>query len=242
MGWAVTADPERFDEAVEWFRSRIPVTEAFASEVADYAGSRAWTIAGVSQLEVVQHAFDSLAKAIEDGTPFDTWKAALEKELADVWGKKNKARSASLTLVFRNATAQAYNAGRWAQMQDPAIRALRPYLMFDGVADERQTPICQQWDGTIRPVDDQVWLTAHPQMHHACRSTLRTLREVDALRRGVTPPDAIPDETADEGFGKVPTESEWAPERSDYTRELFEEYRLKREELERQSARPRLDE
>lgn len=236
MAWTVTADVERFDEASEWFRSRFPVTEDLANVLGDYAGPRAWTIAGVSQLDVLLEVFESLQRAIDNGTPYGEWKREIESTLTAAWGSPNAHR---IETIFRNSTMQAYNAGRWRQMQHPVVRQLRPFIMFDGVRDSRQSPICRKWDGTIRPIDDPVWEVAHPQMHHRCRSQLRTLRKSEAVRRGIT--DELPDLEADEGFGKAPTEAQWKPDPSKYPPELFSEFQLKRTELERTSRRPRLD-
>lgn len=236
MTWAVTADVNEFPEASAWFRSKFPVTERVAAELGAYAGPRAFTIAGVEQLEVVNAAFESLAKAIDAGTPFEDWKSQVEDQLTEAWGKRDSAR---LETVFRNATSQAYSAGRWRQMNDPAVMAFRPYGMFDGVADERQSEFCRAWDGTILPMERFAELNAVPQCHHRCRSQIRSMRESDAMARGVTV--VPPAERTPEGFGAAPTESEWRPDPSRYPRELFAEYQIKRSELARQVDRPRLD-
>jgi SPP1 gp7 family putative phage head morphogenesis protein len=233
MPWSVTATVSRFAEAVSWFRARLPLTSQAAAAMSAYSGPRAFTIAGVTQLEVVNDVHASLLEAIETGVPFAEWKALVEQQLTAAWGKKDSPR---VLLIFRNATSQAHNAGRWRQLNEPAVRALRPYIFFDGVSDSRQSDICRAWDGTIRPIDDPCWEVASPQLHHACRSQLRSLRESDALQRGVTP--ALPEEQAAPGFGKVPTAAEWSPDPSRYPRELFDEYALKRRELESTTERP----
>jgi len=237
MAWEATAEVQRFDEAAEWFRSKIPVTSSVADTLGKHAGPRAWTIAGVEQLEVVQMTFESLAKALESGVPFEEWKTTIEPTLTEAWGKRDSAR---LETVFRNATQSAYNAGRWRQMNEPSVRHFRPYIMFDGVADSRQSDICKHWDGTIRPIDDPCWQTISPPCHHRCRSGLRNMRESEALRVGLT--ETLPEDQAQQGFGAIPTESEWKPDRTDYAKDLFDEYQLKRQELSRQSKRARLDE
>ena len=71
MSWAVTADVEEFPEAAEFFRSRFPITAALADRLGAYAGPRAWTVAGVAQLDVVLTVWESLLRAIEIGKPFD---------------------------------------------------------------------------------------------------------------------------------------------------------------------------
>jgi SPP1 gp7 family putative phage head morphogenesis protein len=237
MSRAVTADVEEFPEAAEFFRSRFPVTGAIADALGAYAGPRAWTIAGVAQLDVVLTVWESLLRALEAGTPFADWKREIEDTLTQAWGKRNSPR---LETIFRNATSSSYNAGRWRQMNEPAIVAVRPYVMFDGIDDSRQSEICNERDGTIVPLHD-AWVSAnHPPLHHRCRSSLRNLTEREALRRGVTKKETTTD--PQEGFGKTPDQDQWRPDPSKYPRDLFDEYQLKRSELQRQTRRPRLDE
>lgn len=235
MTFTATAEPERFDDAVDWFGQRIPLTEELADQLGDYSGPRAWTIAGVAQLEVVDEVHQSLLSAIEKGTPFAEWQASIEAKLTKAWGGPNAHR---LETVFRNATSQAYNAGRWRQINDPEVRAARPFLFFDGVIDSRTSDICRAWDGTTRPIDDPIWQTASPQLHHRCRSQLRTLTERQANARGITeqtPSD--PDVQPQAGFGLTPTESEWKPNPTDYSSDNFNEYQSKRDALAQDAAR-----
>lgn len=197
--WNVTADPERFDEAVEWFLKRVPVLRNDLATIDEHARDRAFWITGLAQLEIVSQAHKSLEKAIADGTPFEEWKQSLSTELRTAWGNASAHR---LRLVYRNATQQALIAGRWAQINEPNVKRFRPYGLFDGIGDRRQTAICKACDGTILPLDHDWWQTHTPQLHHACRSSVRTLRTREALRRGVTNPP--PTDSADRGFGAPP--------------------------------------
>jgi SPP1 gp7 family putative phage head morphogenesis protein len=233
--WKVSAAASKFAEAVSWFGNRLPVTDQLAAELGAYTGPRAFTIAGVTQLDVVNDVHRSLERAIADGIPFDEWKAEVQDKLTKAWGRKDSAR---IETIFINANQQAYNAGRWAQMTDPAVLPLRPFGFFDGVADSRQSPICRECDGTILPLSDPWWATHSPQLHHRCRSQIRTLRESDARRRGVTA--APPTKDADEGFGLTPTLSGWAPEPQKYPPDLWSEYQRKAAEIEASATRARV--
>lgn len=231
--WRVTAEPERFVEAVEWFRSRFPITPELAEILGAYAGPRAWTIAGVAQLDILLAVFESLSRAIARGTPFHEWQDEVEDELTQAWGRRNSGR---METIFRNATQQALNAGRWRQMTHPAVKAIRPYGLFDGIDDARQTPICRAADRTILPLDDPWWDTHSPQLHHRCRSSIRNITAREAERRGGQTAAPTQD-TASEGFGKKPDTAAWEPKPADYPSELFDTYRLKRAELERKAKR-----
>ncbi len=201
MGFAVTADPARFDEAVSWFSKRVVLTKDEAVRLGSEAGRRAFWIGGGLQLEQIQRVFDKSAKAIEEGTPFEEWRKQVKSEL------RNDAHAET---VFRNATQRSLNAGRWRQMREPGVLAFRPYGLFDGVEDSRQSEICAACNGTLLPLDHPWWATHTPLLHHRCRSGVRNLRKSEGERRGVT--NVPPLTEADEGFGLSPErEPDWKP-------------------------------
>ena len=229
MTWEVTAEPSRFDEAVEWFAGRFPTTEETAAEIDGYAEQRAFKIAGVAQLEVVQQVHESLTDAIATGIPFEEWQRQIRDDLTKAWGRPDSHR---IETIFRNANQQSYNAGRWRQMHHPDVVGLRPYGFFDGVVDSRQTDICRNWDGTILPLEEFAQRGACPQLHHRCRSNIRSITEREAKRRGGVTAE-VPTDTADAGFGQAPTEADWQPDPSKYDPGLFATYEAKRQTLQR---------
>lgn len=196
-----TAEVVQVDDAVEWFRSRIPVTETLLAEIGDYASNRAFWISGVAQLSVVLDVYESLDHAVATGTPFDEWKKNVEPRLTAAWGRKNSPR---VETIFRNATQQAYNAGRFRQMTDPDVLRLRPMWEFDGIADSRQSPICAECDGVVLEATDPWWQSHTPQLHHRCRSRIRSLRR---NQKPATPTGSVPRTQAQAGFGRIPTEN-----------------------------------
>lgn len=220
MAWRVTADPHRPDDALTWFRGRLPVTDTQLARLDARARERAWTIAGVAQLSVVQQAWQSIDSAIEKGISFSEWKKGIQDELTAAWGKP---RSHQLETVFRNAVQTSYNAGRWRQMHDPEVLAFRPYGMVDAVLDSVTTQYCRDVDGTTLPLEHEWWRTHWFPAHHRCRTSVRSLRESEARRRGIaeTPPDLAPQA----GFGKAPTEGDWEPLPEKYAPRLWQAHR-----------------
>lgn len=227
MPWKVEADVEEFTAAVEAFRRRVPITPELAAQVNGFSHARGFTIAGVAQLDVIQHVHGSIEEAIKKGTPFGEWKKEVEASLTAAWGKKDSPR---IETIFRNATMQAYNVGRREQMLAPDVLKFRPFWMFDGIADSRQSPICKACHGVILPWDDAWWGGHTPQLHHRCRSSIRNMRRSDAERRGITA--APPPAPAQQGFGVPPTTSPpWQPNLGKYAPKLAETYRKKEEKL-----------
>jgi SPP1 gp7 family putative phage head morphogenesis protein len=198
----MTADPSEFTEAVEEFANRTPITRAEADRLEGYARKRSWWISGVAQMDIVNDAHESLLAAIREGTTFADWKKLIGPRLEKVWGRRDSAR---LETIFVNATLQGYNAGRWQQAREPHVRAVRPYAEFDGVADSHQSEICKDCDGTILPIDDPWWESHSPQLHHRCRSGIRTLRAATAEKKGITA--APPQPKVEQGWGLIPEQA-----------------------------------
>ncbi len=196
--WSVSANVDEFDEAISWFRTRVPYTTAQLDGLEDSARARAFTIAGHLELESVQTIFDEIDHSIAKGTPFEEF----QKRVAEKLDGKMGPDGYHLETVFRNNVQTAYNTGRWYQLMDPELLQLRPMIMLDAVLDSRTSEICTALDGTIKPATDPFWLRCWPPLHHRCRTSPRSLRMKEAERRGITPGD--PDIHIDDGFGVAP--------------------------------------
>lgn len=234
MAWGVTADPRRFNEAVEWFRTRLPVTDEEFQRLTLSARDSAFTVAGAQQLDVVQTLHDEIDRSLESGEGYDVFAKRVKERLKGDWTKANSAR---LLTTYQTNVQTAYNTGRWFQIQDPEIIALRPWMMYDAVNDSRTSDICKAIDPpggppTIVRHDDPFVLSHWPPLHHKCRSSWRTLTQTQAEARGISPAGELPDPEFDVGFGLAPPErTSWSPPSERYTESLFNEYAQKQEEL-----------
>lgn len=116
------------------------------------------------------------------------------------WGAPNAAR---LETIFRTNVQAAYNAGRFAELSRPAMRAVRPFWKYVAILDGRTTATCAPLQGTVRPHDDDFWRTHWPPLHFNCRSTVVSLSRAEAARAGGATP--VPKAAAPgEGFGTRP--------------------------------------
>lgn len=224
MSWEVLSSFDlKFKEAEEWFRSRVPLTDDEYATLEGAARRRAFTVAGVAQLDLVAQVFDQIGFAIETGTDFKTFKQELTSSLQNAWGTDKKITGYKLERIYRTNIQTAYGAGRYAQLTNADVLKARPYWMFDAVMDKRTSGLCSSLNGTVLPVDDPWWNGKIPPLHHSCRSGLRSLTTKAATTKGITssPSKLI----ANEGFGGKPTESEWEPDWATYPPALQDEYR-----------------
>ena len=223
--WDVEPNAVSPAEAIAWFRARVSMTPDEYRALEDRARRKAFTVAGVMDLDLLNDTFKALDKAVAQGTTFETFVKDVGEKLEATWGKADSSR---LQTIFSTNVQSAYSAGRWRQLTDPDVLAERPYHMYDAVLDGRTSELCKHLDGTTLPADDPFWETHTPPLHFNCRSGIISLTESQAAERGVTktPPRA----PAASGFGLVPDKSEWQPQYAKYPQELQQAY---------QAAQPR---
>lgn len=201
------ADPERFEEAVDAFRRRVPLPEPLWRKLQAEERRRAFWVAWVTQARAVQELKDAVERAIRDGTTLEDFRQDARALVEEAWGAEDSPR---LETVFRTNVMGAYNAGRQEVFTDPEVMESRPYLRFDAAGDSRMTDICEELDGTVLPADDPFWRTHTPPLHFNCRSMLTPLTAEEAEEEGVAPEK--PETRADSGFGHGPEPEDAEPD------------------------------
>lgn len=203
----VTDDPDRFEEAVRAFRKRVPMTDEEWQKLDESERERAFKVSAVANADLVQDVYDAIERAIEDGTDFDDFKAAVGDQLAEAWGGEDAYR---LESVFRTNVLGAYNAGRYEVFSSEEARESRPYWRFEAIEDDRIDDECAEADGTVLPADDAWWSRHIPPLHINCRCSYTALSEAEVAEDGgltSQPPAA----EADDGFGRPPRVDDWEP-------------------------------
>lgn len=225
MAWQVSADPKRFDEAIAWFRKKQPVSREEWDQLTDDARAKAFTVAGVAQMSLVDDVMQSLQRALENGTTLEDFRAEVQGKLEREWKGSVKDPATRVETIFRTNMQLAYGAGRVEQATDPEVAAQRTYWMYDAVLDGRTSEICNACDGTVLPADDPWWRTHTPPCHFNCRSQIITLDEETALSMGVT--SSPPTVEALKGFGGSPEINAWSPKKRDYSKSLWGAFKQK---------------
>lgn len=231
MPWQVTSNPAarpKFVEAIEWFRRRVPITDAQYAALVLNAHEYAFWIAGIAQLDMVAQVQRSLERAVASGQSYAEWRAAIGTALERAWRRSDATPNNvgwRLETIFRTNVQRAYSHGRYEQVTDPVVLDARPFWLFDAIRDQRTTEECSELDGTILPAADPYWNDKIPPRHFNCRSGIRTLRASQAQRRGVTtsPPhvEQVP------GFGAPPGPPH-QPSAADYPPELWAAFEARR--------------
>lgn len=138
----------------------------------------AFTVSGVSQLDIIQLILDSLDKNIASGGTFRDWKKQLSSGEIDL----PQLPRGRLELIFRNHGQTAYMAGKCKNFDEN--KTLRPYLRYSAISDSRTRPAHLRLDGVIRPVGDEWWREHMPPNGHNCRCSVVSLTERQAKKMG----------------------------------------------------------
>lgn len=220
MAWKWGLVGDAFADALKWFRRKVSISKAEFDALDADAREKAFTVAGVAQLDIVTDVWEAVDKAVSEGETLDDFRKRVGDRLETAWGGEIPGR---IETIFRTNVQMAYSAGREQQMRDPEVIGRRPYLEYDATVDSRTTPICRALHGTILRADDPFWQTRTPPCHFQCRATLISLTEEQAKSKGIT--TVPPNVKAMDGFGRP--SATWEPDLNDYPPELVDDFERK---------------
>jgi SPP1 gp7 family putative phage head morphogenesis protein len=193
-------DTVRAFDAREELRTSVRWSELFHEDHV-----RAFTVAKVAKLDLLEDIRTSLADVIHNGGTFEQWKAGLVPTLqkAGWWGRVEDAYLTGtadpvfvgprrLRTIYQTNLRMSRAAGQWARIVESA--AVSPYLRYSAVNDARTRPEHRAWHGTILRWDDPWWDTHFPPCGWNCRCTVSQLSDRDLRSFGWTVSKAPPDD------------------------------------------------
>jgi SPP1 gp7 family putative phage head morphogenesis protein len=212
---SVEYKPLPFEEAIKLFKSKVVLTKEQYNQLLDEVKIRAFTVSRIMEADVLMDVFDALAKALEEGTTFQTFKKSLDLDSLGWTGEK----AYRLDTVFRTNIQSMYQAGHYKQQME--VVDARPYWQYVAVMDSRTRPAHAAMNGKVFPSDDPFWQKNYPPNGFNCRCTVRTLSGREMQRDGLRISRASQD-IADPGFDFNPGKAAWEPDLSKYPNWLKE--------------------
>jgi SPP1 gp7 family putative phage head morphogenesis protein len=173
--------PMPASQAAKRFKDKAALTSDTFERLSKAARQRAFRIAGVHKVRVIQRARDVVHKAIREGTDFRT----ARDELLKIFEEEELPRPslAHLRLVIGQNTAQAYNEAR-REMMNEVIDAF-PYWQYMTVGDAQVRASHAALDGLVFRADDQFWDAHYPPWEFGCRCTVIALTRGQIAERGI---------------------------------------------------------
>lgn len=158
-----------FDEQLAFFRKKLQLPSERWDDIMRSAHDRAFIVAGAANADLLQDLRAAVDRSIAEGKGLEAFrkdfKAIVLKHGWTGWtGEGSKAGEAWRTrVIYQTNMATSYAAGRWKQLNDPALLSLRPYWRYvhaDGVAHPR--PLHVSWHGLVLRHDHPFWQTHFP--------------------------------------------------------------------------------
>lgn len=199
-GYAVSLPPER---AIAHLQAKGAQVTGSWRQWLDGQHARAFTVANVAKLDVLQDIQVSLTKALQDGQSLATWKDGLQQQLQKKgwWGAGGSVQQLQqagrvdagsgeirpglnahrLETIFATNMQSAYMAGRFDEMMEQAQE--RPFWEYVAVMDARTRPAHRAMHGRIFRYDDPGWKAFYPPCGYRCRCRVRNFSQVEIERR-----------------------------------------------------------
>lgn len=183
LAYAMRLPPE---QAIAHFESKGYQIGFRWQDVAADAHARAFTVAGVMKVDVLQDIRQALADSLKNGTTLQDFKKQLspvleakgwlgkglivDESTGEIEGKRLTPRR--LDTIFRTNMQSAYMAGRYASQMEHVDT--HPYWEYVAVLDNRTRPAHRALSGRVYRYDDPFWQTFYPPNGYRCRCRVRT--------------------------------------------------------------------
>lgn len=153
-------------------------------ETLDAAHARAFTVAKVARVDILQDIRQGLVKALKEGKTFEQFAKDITPTLQNKgwWGKQivvdgaGNAQVVQLGSIRRMRTiydtniSSAYMAAKEQYyLSNPALQLSHPYVKYIAILDGRTRPAHRAMSGRIFKYDDPIWQTCKPKNGFGCR-------------------------------------------------------------------------
>lgn len=183
------------EEVMKYLRSKGFKLTFNYDDIIKEAHHRAFTVAKITKLDLLEDVHSSLLDAMQSGKGFNEFKKQIIPVLQEKgwWGevesinpetgevKEIYVGSKRLRNIFKTNTRVAYNIGRYAQQKELPISV---YWRYSALMDGQTRPSHSQKNGIILHKDDPWWSTNYPPNDWGCRCKVRAYSARQVEKRG----------------------------------------------------------
>lgn len=155
-----------FAEQIEFFRQKLNLPTERWDDIMRTAHDRSFVVAGAMKADLLADLNAAVGTVIAEGKSIgwfrDNFKSIVKKHGWTGWtGEGTPAGEAWRTkVIYQTNLATSYAAGRYTQLTDPELLAVRPYWRYrhaDGVVNPRLQHVA--WNGLTLRHDHPFWKT-----------------------------------------------------------------------------------
>lgn len=182
-------------EVMEYLRSKGYKLTFNYDDIIKEAHHRAFTVAKITKLDLLEDIHSSLQEAMQSGKGFKEFKKniipvlkkkgwwgeveSIDEETGEV--KNIYVGSRRLKNIFKTNARVAYNVGRYRQQKELPVSV---YWRYSAILDQQTRPAHSQKHGTVLHKDDTWWNTNYPPNGWGCRCKVRAYSKRQVERRG----------------------------------------------------------
>ncbi len=191
-------DPEFARASFEFLSSKQAMTAGEYVELAQGMRSKAFTISGETNVELLTAVKDALAEVVKTGGTSADFKKAIDGafqdfgvDALDPWRTR---------LVFDTNVAQAQGDGEWDELHQEGVLESFPFFRYR--ARMVNTRPAHAWmDGKVYASDDPIWEEWWPPNGFNCHCWIDYISRYEAESQGIVADTVRPWMPPDEGFG-----------------------------------------
>lgn len=184
LGAGLSVEPLPFDEAIAFFRGKTNLSPEAFYALTEAARFKAFTVSVGTEETIVEAIREIVDMALAEGLSLREFQA----QAASVLERAGVAAAEPWywELVYVNNLQQSYQAGRWQQMTDPAVKAERPYIRYISARLPTSRPSHVEKHGLVYPQDHPFWSSWMPSNGHHCYCSTMSVSNSLLSRRGWT--------------------------------------------------------
>lgn len=186
-------DLVKFQEAISFYRQKILIPTESWRDLQGLIHSKAFTVAGATEVQLLLDLYKDVEKAISDGETLSQFRKRFDTTVNKHGWSYNGRRGWRSQVIYQNNKNTARAAGRWKQQERLAHK--RPYLLYLTAGDSRVREDHARWNYILLPVEHPFWNTHYPPNDWNFRCKVVSVNERDIKRMGIkhTDPDSLGD-------------------------------------------------
>lgn len=209
------------DKIIPYFQSKGIVITGSWKELWQEAHHKAFTMANVFSMDVLQTVKQGVDKAIAEGIPYEQFKKENGGTLELAGINPNR-----LHTVYRTNMQVAYQTGRYKELLEETHGIEnREYWQYVSVIDPSTTDQCRGLNGRVYKYTDSFWKTYYPPNHFNCRATVQSLSKEMLQERGLKVSGAYHGDPPAEGWDYNPAVADYKPELKKYDPAIVKQYK-----------------
>jgi len=185
-------------EAIEFFRSKGYKIGFSWEDVWQQEHQAAFTVAKVTQLDILRDIRGGIDSALVDGTTFEDFRKNLKPLLMEKgwWGKAEMTDPVTgetnlvqlgstrrLRTIFDTNLRTAHSEGQWQRIE--AAKKSFPYLRYNANNSEHPRMEHSSWDNLVLPADDPFWQAHFPVKAWGCKCNVTQMNGKMLEQRGL---------------------------------------------------------